>query len=583
MPLCRRSALAGLALLLVAISLVACGDTGTPAVAAVPTQGAVLPSATPLPPPSETPMPTWTPTPAPSPTPEPLFIGLDPSLPEVYEELLSDLLAGAGPVEVLGHPRPLVLAETGAAGRIALVPLADAGDDGALAQRFYALVAPFEALQDDVSLQQVRRRWAGDGEGALLAIEEAVTDLSVVLGEFKGETVLEWELLSRLQSEPGALGVLPFDRLDPTFKVLTIDGINVLSNQLEPADYSLAVALTIEGSAPAALEEHLRAHLGVLANRDPDRLTALIMTGVTAMCRLTADRMETHGVLYPALLISDTLRAADITHVSNEVPFIKDCPVNTAPNNLIFCSDYDYWQALEAIGADIVGLSGNHVNDFGYAGARESLAFYRQRGIPIYGSGLNVDEACAPIFVDHHGNRIAFLATLAWNPESAWATDELPGTCYFYHHKERILQTIRELRGQADIVALELQYLETYNPFPTAQQVDEFRELREAGAHIVTGVQSHVPQAWEPYGQADAGGAGIIVYGLGNLFFDQMWSWETRTGLIARHTIYDGRLISSEILTTVLEDFAQPRWATPEERAEILGRIHDAAPGRSGP
>ena len=170
MPLCRRSALAGLALLLVAISLVACGDTGTPTVAAIPTQGAVLPSATPLPPPSETPMQTLTPTPTPSPTPEPLFIGLDPALPEVYEELLGDLLAGAGAVEVLGHPRPLVLAETGAAGRIALVPLADVGDDGVLAQRFYALVVPFEALQDDVSLQQVRRRWAGSGEGALLTI-----------------------------------------------------------------------------------------------------------------------------------------------------------------------------------------------------------------------------------------------------------------------------------------------------------------------------------------------------------------------------------------------------------------------------
>ena len=59
-----------------------------------------------------------------------------------------------------------------------------------------------------------------------------------------------------------------------------------------------------------------------------------------------------------------------------------------------------------------------------------------------------------------------------------------------------------------------------------------------------------------------------------------MWSWETRTGLIARHTIYDGRLLSSEILTTVLEDYAQPRWATDEERRGILQSIFDAAPSR---
>jgi poly-gamma-glutamate synthesis protein (capsule biosynthesis protein) len=139
---------------------------------------------------------------------------------------------------------------------------------------------------------------------------------------------------------------------------------------------------------------------------------------------------------------------------------------------------------------------------------------------------------------------------------------------------------VREAAQTVDVVAVELQYEETYFPYPTANQVVEFRELREAGAAVVTGVQSHVPQAMEPYGANDAGGPGVIVYGLGNLFFDQMWSWETRTELYARHTIYGGRVISTEILTGVLEDFAQPRWATPEERAGILSSIFTAAPPR---
>ena len=69
----------------------------------------------------------------------------------------------------------------------------------------------------------------------------------------------------------------------------------------------------------------------------------------------------------------------------------------------------------------------------------------------------------------------------------------------------------------------------------------EFRELRAAGAQIVTGVQSHVPQAMEPYGAQEPGGNGIIVYGLGNLYFDQMWSWAVRTELYVRHTIYGGQ------------------------------------------
>ena len=570
------------ALLLVICCLTACGietdvlpapATATPHPAtATPLAPSATPSAT------VEPSPTTVPSPTATATPIPLTLSLSPELPPGYVASLNGLLEGAR-VTVNGIMTPLEIGDAPAQARLYLAPLAEVPADERLATRVLAVVAPFQALPDDISLAEILSRWS-DPEGHLLTTAETIDDLLPVLGPYAGEPLLEWDLLPALEADPQALGLLPFDRLDPTYKVLTIDGVDPLDNHLLVEGYPLSLALAIEGNLPQSAHDLLAERLMPLTNRDPERLTCLIMTGVTAMCRLTAERMEHYGVLYPALVISDTLRAADITHVSNEVPFIRDCPVNTASNNLIFCSDYDYWGALEAIGADIVGLSGNHVNDFGYDGARESIAFYRDRGIPIYGSGLNLDEACAPIFVSDHGNEVAFLATLAWNPQSAWATEDLPGTCYFYDHKERILETIRSLSQQVDILAVELQYLETYNPFPTEQQVDEFRELRAAGADIVTGVQSHVPQAWEPYGQDDVGGNGIIVYGLGNLFFDQMWSWETRTGLIACHTLYDGRLISSQILTTVLEDAAQPRWATPDERTEILTRIHQAAPER---
>jgi poly-gamma-glutamate synthesis protein (capsule biosynthesis protein) len=143
-----------------------------------------------------------------------------------------------------------------------------------------------------------------------------------------------------------------------------------------------------------------------------------------------------------------------------------------------------------------------------------------------------------------------------------------------------MLETIRTLAAEGRLVAVELQFEEAYQANPLPDQVVEFRALRAAGAQIVTGVQSHVPQAQEPYGAFDPGGPGMISYGLGNLFFDQMWSWETRTELMARHTIYEGRVLSTEILTAVLEEYAQPRWATPDERAEILQRIFAAAPPR---
>jgi poly-gamma-glutamate synthesis protein (capsule biosynthesis protein) len=516
-----------------------------------------------------------------TPTLVPVTWALESGLPERYAVPLITALNQLTTMPAEANGRPLQRARhlESASARLRLVPLVTARNS--IAERFYAVVVPFATITDEISLAEVRARWQGAGAGPLYVTEEAADDLSVVLGQRMAEVVPTDELLARLTSKPGALGIMPFDQLDPRYKVLSVDKVNLLSNQLDPLTYPLAIALAAEGADGEWLASLLRGTIQPGTNRDPQRLTTLIMTGVTAMARGTAEKMEQKGYTYPAEIISATLRAADITHVSNEVPFIKGCVVNNTYMNLILCSDYPYWAALEAIGTDIVGLSGNHVNDFGRDGARESLQFYRDRGIPVYGSGLNVEEACAPLRWEHHGNRFAFLAALAFEPQSAWATETEPGACYFYDNYNRIMTTIRDLDSQVDIVSVELQYLETYDPFPTPQQVEEFRALRAAGADIVTGVQSHVPQAIEPYGVDDSSGPGIIIYGLGNLFFDQMWSWETRTGLIARHTIYQGRLVSTEILTTVLEDYAQPRWATPEERAEILRRIFAAVPSRS--
>jgi poly-gamma-glutamate synthesis protein (capsule biosynthesis protein) len=514
-----------------------------------------------------------------------LTVALAPNLPANYASPVRDILGKTTSVSTGSWlKRPLHVLDTVDAARaqVKMEPLSNTQLNGAypLMERYYAVVAPFDTVADEIELNELRLRWQGLKSAPLYITEAAARDLPPVLGTRRVSVLSESSWNTLFASTPDAIGILPFEELDPSYKVLTVDGMNPLDNRLDPKKYPLAVAITVRGQGASIIASLLRASILPQTNRDPAQLTTLVMTGVTAMTRGTAARMERFGYTYPAEVISGTLRAADITHISNEVPFLNDCVVNATPNNLIMCSHTNYWATLEAIGTDIVGLSGNHVNDFGRAGARESITWYRENGIAIYGSGMNADEACQPLLWYHNGNTFAFLAALAYGPSGAWATDEQPGACYYYDHKERVLNAVAELAQEVDIVAVELQYEETYNPFPTANQVEEFRELRAAGADIVTGVQSHVPQSMEPYGANELNGPGIIVYGLGNLFFDQMWSWETRTGLIARHTIYQGRLLNTEILTTVLEDYAQPRWTTPGERAELLRRIFNAAPAK---
>ncbi|MEZ4831891.1 MAG: CapA family protein [Caldilineaceae bacterium] len=514
----------------------------------------------------------------------PLTVGISPLLGERDTSWLMPTLISIAELTTDSGPRPVTLLDRAenAALTVTFVPRPQAADS-ILLERYFAPVVPFDTVNDETTLAQLAARWRGEEDGGLIAPLESLAELTGIFGVPPADSVNVTSaalIFDALTASPGAIGIVAFDDLHPRFKVLAVDGANVLSNQLDAVSYPLAAALVTQGDGAAALSAQLAGLAPETTNRHADQLTTLIMTGVTAMSRVTALRMEQRGYTYPALVISDTLAAADITHISNEVPFLDDCVVNASENNLVLCSDTTYWAALEAVGTDIVGLSGNHVNDFGRDGARRSITWYRDNNIPIYGGGMNIEEACAPLMWEHNGNTFAFIATLAFEPSFAWATEDQPGACYYYNEKERIFDLIAEVRPQVDIVAVELQYLETYNPYPTPQQVIEFRELREQGVDIVTGVQSHVPQAMEPYAPNADRNASIIVYGLGNLFFDQMWSWQTRTELMARHTIYQGKLLSTEILTAVLEDYAQPRWTTPAERADLLRSIFNAAPAR---
>jgi hypothetical protein len=517
--------------------------------------------------------------------PAPLTVSISPLLNERETAWLLPLLMGINELDTESGPRSVTFLDRAANANL-IVEFAphSTAPANVILEHFFAPVVPFATVNDETSMAQLGARWRGEEDGGLIVPLEHLAELTAIFGAAPAAAVNVTGvdlIFDTLDATPQSIAIVPFEKLHPRFKVLSVDGANVLSNRLDAAAYPLAASLSVRGDVGAdVLVARVADQAPERTNRRAEDLTTLMFTGVTAMSRVTALRMEQRGYTYPALIISDTLAAADITHISNEVPFLDDCVANPTENNLILCSHTNYWATLEAVGTDIVGLSGNHVNDFGRDGARRSITWYRENNIPIYGGGMNIDEACAPLFWEHNGNTVAFIAVLAFEPSFAWATEDQPGACHYYTHKQRIFDTIAEVRPQVDILAVELQYLETYNPYPTPQQVIEFRELRDLGVDIVTGVQSHVPQAMEPYAPTAERNAGIIVYGLGNLFFDQMWSWETRTGLMARHTIYQGKLLSTEILTTVLEDFAQPRWATPTERADILTRIFGAAPSR---
>jgi len=443
-----------------------------------------------------------------------------------------------------------------------------------LATWTFALAAPFPTLEDETTLQELRSVWTGEGgpvERLLVSLETAAL-LSPILGEASPtsvEVLNEQDISARAWSERPAWALLPFESLDPTWKVLAVDGQSPIQQDFDPGAYPLSVPLGLSGGSvdPDLLAGALGWPMG---NRDPGRLTTVMITGVTAITRGVAWRIDASGVAFPAERIGEWLRSADFTHVSQEIAFTHDCPPpDPYQPTLRFCGDPDHFALLQEAGVDLVELSGNHILDWGAKAFLETLELYRGAGMETFAGGANLEEARSPVRIEHNGNRIALLGCNIAGPQFALATDERPGgmPCDY----DFLTATLADLRREGYLPIFTFQWYEAYRDTPLPNQREAFRRMIDAGAAIVSGSQAHQPQAYERYGD------GWIHYGLGNLFFDQMWSIATRQEMLDRYVFYDGRHLSTEVLTAYLEDFAQPRPMTADERAAFLAQIFKAS------
>ncbi|MBW6465040.1 MAG: CapA family protein [Brevefilum sp.] len=444
----------------------------------------------------------------------------------------------------------------------------------------YVLVAPFYTLTDGISSDDLVALWEGNIQDGfpisrILVTQETFTVMETLFGTPDGsmvKVVTAEELAKQALTDQPFLSFLPFEELDAHWKVLRIDGLSPIDDHFSPETYPLSAVIWAE----SALTD-----FGVTlpeSNYDRDMRTVLIMTGVTALTRATAYRMEIYGNTYPGKDIHAWLSAADLVHISNEVSFAQNCP-NPDPfqPDLIFCSSPERVELLEYISADIIELSGNHLLDYGIPAMNLTLEMYEQRDWAFFAGGWDLADARSSALVTHNGNRLAFLGCNPVGPPIAWATESKPGSapCGDY---QWMLDEIQALRAEGYLPIITLQYFEDYTAYPSPKMQADFLKLADAGAVVVSGSQAHTPKNMVFSDRA------FIHYGLGNLFFDQMEVFYndrlmpgTREAFIDRLVFYDGQLVSVELLTTMLEDYARPRPMTPIERQALLSRIFPIA------
>jgi len=430
----------------------------------------------------------------------------------------------------------------------------------------FTLVAPFPTVIDGVSSQELLSTWNGSSFGPfsgipLLMDQATLAAFSALWDEPAPGAVRivpSDELLDAAWTQMPAWAIVPFERVEPKWKVLTIDGQSPIQKGFDPSVYPLIAnyQLTCSGECPAVT---------VFQNRDADKLATVVLTGVTALVRATAATMERRGVLYPGEFVREIFREADILHISNEVPFYSQCPTpNPVQPDLRFCSSPRYIELLLDIGTDVVELTGDHFADYGAGAMLETIQIYKDHDMQYYGGGLNLQDGRKPLLLEVNGNKLMFIGCNG-KQGFATATDTIPGAVQCDY--DYILPQIVVHRAQGYLPIFTVQYFEFDTANATSQQMIDFRKPAEAGAVVVSGSQAHVPQVMEFHGGA------FIHYGLGNLFFDQynLYGSDIRQkGFITRHIFYDGQYLGVELIPTFLPDYARPRLMTPGERVNFL-------------
>ncbi|HEX9091590.1 MAG TPA: hypothetical protein VF831_08875, partial [Anaerolineales bacterium] len=175
---------------------------------------------------------TAQPQPADTPTQVPISVSLAPYLPE---RLRAALMLPGG----------YTMAQSPADAQISLEVILT--DSPSAIQWVYVLVAPFPTITDGVTADALQGAWEGNPVDAfngtpLLMDDNTLGVLTALWGSPDPQTVLVKpadELLDYAWSNRPSWAIIPFEKLDPRWKVLTIDDQSPLHKQFDPPSYPL--------------------------------------------------------------------------------------------------------------------------------------------------------------------------------------------------------------------------------------------------------------------------------------------------------------------------------------------------------
>lgn len=185
----------------------------------------------------------------------------------------------------------------------------------------------------------------------------------------------------------------------------------------------------------------------------------------------------------------------------------------------------EYARVLAACGLTHLGMSNNHVMDFGEAAMRGTEQAVREAGLTPFGTGENDQDSRRAVYLEKEGVRVALLAVC--EHEYSYALPGRYGANPFDPFDT--MEDIARARAQADHVIVMYHGGKEQCQYPSPRLRKACHAMVRAGASLVLCQHSHCVGCREAYQ------GGEIVYGTGNFNFVGYLShphW--RSGLMVR-------------------------------------------------
>lgn len=245
------------------------------------------------------------------------------------------------------------------------------------------------------------------------------------------------------------------------------------------------------------------------------KLTKIILGGDVMLGRNVMITTKKEGDYnYPFSKVSQYLNTADLVFVNLENPVVKDCP--EIDSGFKFCSIPEMLEGLTKSNIKLVNVANNHIYNYGDEGFEETLKHLDDKNIEYVGKDNVITKRI-------NGTNFSFLGfDLVSNELSV-----------------QNLDLVKKAKDTSDVVVVGVHWGEEYEALPNESQKIWAKKIIEYGADVIVGHHPHWVQTVEEINGKK------VYYSLGNFVFDQMWSEETKKGILIE-LVFDGKKITAE-------------------------------------